>query len=69
MDVRYVLYVFIIRTCMLLLVINNSVRKMGLSPIGIEYQKFLFSCSTPLTQKLSRLLSPASRFDHKDSES
>ena len=39
-DVRFVLYVFIIRTCMLLLVINNSVRKMGLSPIGIEYQKF-----------------------------
>ena len=29
---------------------------MGLSTIKIEYQKFLFSCSTPLTQDVARLL-------------
>ena len=55
-DVRYVLYVFIIHTCRVGLVINNSVRKMGLSTIKIEYQKFLFSCSCPLTQDMARLL-------------
>ena len=40
-DVRYVLYVFIIHTCRVGLVINNSVRKMGLSTIRIEYQNLV----------------------------